>query len=79
MVRPDNSPASARIDHESIRHLWLSRFAAPPGLRNAARIYVRAGAPMDRNVLVTTCPSPSAYIEGDTFNRATKTNAAISR
>ena len=51
----------------------------PQGLRNAARIYVRAGAPMDRNVLVTTCPSPSAYIEGDTFNRATKTNAAISR
>jgi len=36
-------------------------------LRNAVRILFRAGAPMDKAVLVATSRSQSAYIEGEVF------------
>lgn len=42
-------------------------------LRNAARILFRAGAPMDRDVLVTTSESQSAYIDSEIFRTRNRT------
>ena len=77
-VHPDKTPYNEAIE---MKRELLARYVIPESavlvdpharhtttnLRNAARVLFRAGAPLDRAVLVTTSPGQSAYIESEIF------------
>jgi hypothetical protein len=77
-VHPNKTPYNEALE---MKRVLMGRYNIPENaifidpharhtttnLRNASRILFRAGAPMDRDVLVTTSQSQSAYIEGEIF------------